>query len=108
MNSATSRRRRRGLPPEMSPIDAGAHFKHPALGHDRPDIAMPLDDSFAKYAVAFINMSRSMRVRASSAFSRLISICSTLTVLIVPTPNNRPAGAAVRTPLYRSRAQILR
>lgn len=36
-------------------------------------------------------MPRSIRMRASSAFSRLMSICSTLTGLTVPTLDDRPA-----------------
>ena len=49
---------------------------------------MPLDEgvlqlcAFAKYAVAFPRMSRSIFTRASSARSRLISICSALTTLL--------------------------
>jgi hypothetical protein len=38
--------------------------------------------AFAKYAVAFSRVSRSIFTRASSARSRLISICSALTALL--------------------------
>ena len=39
-------------------------------------------DPLAKYAVAFSKISRSIFTRASSALSRLISICSALTGLL--------------------------
>ena len=62
-----------------------ADQKHPALHRDRPPAAVLLNegvlqiDPLAKYAVAFPRMSRSIFTRASSALSRLISICSALT-----------------------------
>src|SRR3546814_8209411 len=65
-----------------------ADHKYPALHGDRPHAAMPLDKGvlhfapFAKYAVAFPRMSRSIFTRASSARSRAISICSALTGLL--------------------------
>ncbi|RMT39722.1 hypothetical protein ALP48_02920 [Pseudomonas syringae pv. solidagae] len=62
--------------------------QHPALHTDRPETAMSKDervlqlDAFAKYAVAFSRMSRSILTRASSARRRLISICSGVTDLM--------------------------
>jgi hypothetical protein len=53
---------------------------------------------FAKYAVAFPRMSRSIFTRANSARKRLISICSALTLLL-PAPFNRPSRCAL-TQLY--------
>ena len=70
-------------------IAGHAHLEHPALHADRPDPPVAFDEGvlhfapFAKYAVAFPRMSRSIFTRASSARSRLISICSALTALAV-------------------------
>ena len=64
------------------------------------ELAVPLDPgvlhprSFAKYAVAFPGMSRSIFTRASSARSRAISICSGLTGF-VPAPISRPSLSAL-------------
>jgi len=63
-------------------------LQNPALHRDGPHAPVALDegvlhfDAFAKYAVAFPRMSRSIFTRASSARSRLISICSALTGLL--------------------------
>ncbi|WZI46269.1 hypothetical protein RTZ60_003725 [Pseudomonas syringae pv. actinidiae] len=62
--------------------------QHPALHNDRPETAMSKNervlqlDAFAKYAVAFSRMSRSILTRANSARKRLISICSGVTGLM--------------------------
>ncbi|OSO26356.1 hypothetical protein BV321_05185 [Pseudomonas syringae pv. actinidiae] len=62
--------------------------QHPALHNDRPETAMSKNervlqlDAFAKYAVAFSRMSRSILTRANSARRRLISICSGVTGLM--------------------------
>ncbi len=59
-----------------------AHAQHTALHRDRPNATVALNegvlqiDPFAKYAVAFPRMSRSIFTRANSARNRLISICS--------------------------------
>jgi len=50
--------------------------------------------TFAKYAVAFPRMSRSILTRASSALSRLISICSALTTLL-SAPLSLPSRSAL-------------
>jgi hypothetical protein len=82
----------------MLVIAAGAHLRDAALDYDRPDIAMLLDkgvphrDSLAKYAVAFSKMSRFMRTRDSSAFSRAISIYSAVRSL-PRTSRRRPAAS---------------
>lgn len=63
-------------------------------------MAMSLDKgalhngSFAKYAAAFFRMSRSILTRGNSAFRRLISICSALT-LKVAAPFKPPLPAAL-------------
>ncbi len=58
-----------------------ADKQHPALHADRPETPMTCDEGiihfwpFAKYAVAFPRMSRTIVTPASSARKRLISIC---------------------------------
>lgn len=65
-----------------------ADAQHSALHADGPTVSMGQDkgvpqlDAFAKYAVAFPRISRSILTRASSARRRLISICSALTGLL--------------------------
>src|SRR5271167_3476051 len=65
-----------------------AHVQDPALHADRPHPPVTLNKGvlyfwpFAKYAVAFPRMSRSIFTRANSARKRLISICSALTLLL--------------------------
>src|SRR5438105_4345068 len=77
-----------GLANKVLVISAHADSQHPALHGNRPDAPVALDEGvlhfepFAKYAVAFPRMSRSIFTRASSALSRLISICSALTGLL--------------------------
>ena len=62
---------------------------------------MPFDegvahlDSLAKYAVTFFRMSRSIRVRASSAVNQLISTCSSLTAFTPARPVKRPEASAL-------------
>src|ERR1039458_4504093 len=81
-----------------------AHQQHPALHTDRPDQLVALNKGvlhfwpFAKYAVAFPRMSRSIFTRANSARKRLISICSELTLLLFA-PVSRPSRFAL-TQLY--------
>ena len=60
-------------------IAAGTEFKSSAHGFDRKHVAMianpdvPHSDSFAKYAVAFFKISRSISAAFSCFRSRLIS-----------------------------------
>src|SRR5258707_15018626 len=74
-----------------------AHQQNPALHPDRPNSLVALNKGilhfwpFAKNAVAFPRMSRSIVTRASSARKRLISICSAVTALFPMTPFNLPA-----------------
>ena len=88
-----------GLARSILAIAAGANVQRPTLRRYRPDFSMSLDkgvshrDSLAKYAAAFFRMSRSIRVLASSAFRRAISICSALTAFPA-TSRNRPAASA--------------
>lgn len=64
-------------PPHLILMETrNAHSQHPALYTDRPDPPMAFDEGihhfwpFAKYAVAFPRMSRSIVTRASSARKR--------------------------------------
>src|ERR1035441_10892772 len=74
-----------------------AHQQHPALHTDRPDQLVALNKDvlhfwhFAKYAVAFPRMSRSIVTRANSARRRLFSICSALTSGLLLAPFKVPA-----------------
>src|SRR5664279_4421394 len=74
-----------------------AHQQHPALHTDRPDQLVALNKGvlhfwpFAKYAVAFPRMSRSIVTRASSARRRLFSICSAVTAGLLLPPFKVPA-----------------
>lgn len=70
-------------------MEAGcADAQYPTLQTNRPAMAMSGNervlqlDAFAKYAVAFSKISRSIFTRVSSARRRLISICSAVTGLI--------------------------
>ena len=86
---------RTSRPHKVLVVPSLAGLKNPALYRDWPNPAVPLDEgvlqlcTFAKYAVAFPRMSRSIFTRASSARSRLISICSALTTLL-PAPLSLP------------------
>src|SRR5665811_2147267 len=66
-------------------VTGHAHPQNSALHADRPHPPVTLNKGvlhfwpFAKYAVAFPRMSRSILTRANSARKRLISICSALT-----------------------------
>ena len=77
-----------GTAKEVRVVAGRADLQHPALHRDRPRKPVTLDegvlqiDPLAKYAVAFAKISRSIFTRASSARSRLISICSALTGLL--------------------------
>ena len=70
---------------------------------------------FAKYAVAFPRMSRSIVTRANSARKRLISICSAVTPVLPLTAFNFPACFALTqfdhvcstTPRLRAAAAML-
>src|SRR5215813_1020527 len=78
-----------------------ACLKHPPLHTDRPAAPMAFDAGilhfwpFAKNAVAFPTMSRSIFTRASSARKRLISICSGVTPVLLPTSFSFPARFAL-------------
>src|SRR6266704_1454684 len=82
-----------------------AYEQHPALHADRPHPPVMMNKGvlhfwpFAKYAVAFPKMSRSILTRANSARKRLISICSMLTALLLAGPFSRPSRFAL-TQLY--------
>src|ERR1039458_1625922 len=77
-----------------------AHAQHPALHADRPHPPVTLNKGvlhfwpFAKYAVAFPRMSRSILTRANSARKRLISFCSALTALLLEATCSRPSRVA--------------
>jgi hypothetical protein len=72
-------------PPQVLVVTGDAHAEHSALHTDRPDPPVALNNGilhfwpFAKYAIAFPRMSRSIVTRVNSARRRLISICSALT-----------------------------
>jgi len=89
-----------GAAHEMLVVARHAGLQHTALHRDRPQAPMSLDEgvlqlcAFAKYAVAFPRMSRSIFTRASSARSLLISICSALTGLL-STPLSLPCRCAL-------------
>ena len=74
-----------------------AYTQYPALHTDGPDPPMALNKDvfhfwpFAKYAVAFPRMSRSIVTRANSARKRAISICSAVTPDAPETCFNFPA-----------------
>src|SRR5664279_241240 len=78
-----------------------AHAQHPALHPDWPHPPVMLNKGvlhfwpFAKYAVAFPRMSRSILTRANSARKRLISICSALTALLLLAPLSLPSRCAL-------------
>src|SRR5512133_1794795 len=86
---------------EVLVVPGYAHTQHPALHRDWPDAAVALDkgvlqvDPLAKYAVAFPRMSRSIFTRANSARSRLISICSALTLALLSAPLSLPWRCAL-------------
>lgn len=105
---------RRGRPPAAFADPAGStsnvrvkphhtDLQHPALHRDLPQAPVPLDEgvvhfaTFAKYAVAFPWMSRSILTRANSARSRAISICFALTGLL---------SASVSRPCRRALTQL--
>src|SRR6218665_3722 len=79
---------RAGSTNEVFVVAGDAGLQDPTLHRDRPRLAVAVNEgvlqlcAFAKYAVAFPRMSRSIFTRASSARSRLISICSALTALL--------------------------
>jgi len=91
-------------PPPPSPVlmKAGCpHLEHSALHTNRPEMPMAFDEGilhfwpFAKYAVAFPSMSRSIFTRASSARRRLISICSAITPALPLTSFSLPSRCAL-------------
>src|ERR1700747_158331 len=100
-------------------VPGHAHPQHPALHTNRPHPPVMSNKGvlhfgpFAKYAVAFPRMSRSIFTRANSARKRLISICSALTLL--PRPFSRPPRCALSqlynvcstTPRLRAAAAML-
>src|SRR6202522_2648683 len=73
-----------------------AHQQYPALHRDRPDQLVALNKgvlhfcTFAKYAVAFPSMSRSIVTRANSARRRMFSICSAVTSALLLGPRKFP------------------
>ena len=88
-------------PRKVLMIAGHAHPEHPALHTDRPDPPMALNKGilhfwpFAKYAVAFPRMSRSIVTRASSARRRLISICSARHPRLAATPFSLPSRCSL-------------
>src|ERR1017187_9951384 len=82
-------------------VTGHAHPQNSALHADRPHPPVISNKGvlhfwpFAKYAVAFPRMSRSIFTRANSARNRLISICSTLTALLLARPFSRPSRFAL-------------
>ena len=70
--------------PEPSVVTAGLDFQHATLPAHRPlslmfpDEGVPQSDSFAKYAAAFFNISRSSVARLSSFCRRRILACASL------------------------------
>src|ERR1035437_3463259 len=94
---------RHNIPP-ANPVFMVAGYAHPqnsALHTDRPHPPVTLNKGvlhfwpFAKYAVAFPRMSRSILTRANSARKRLISICSALTAWLLEAPFSRPSRFAL-------------
>jgi hypothetical protein len=87
-------------------VTGHAHPQNSALHADRPHPPVISNKGvlhfwpFAKYAVAFPRMSRSIFTRPNSARNRLISICSTLTALLLAGPFSRPSRFAL-TQLYK-------
>jgi len=85
---------------EVLVIPGHADMQHPALHRDRPHPSVALHEgvlhrcAFAKYAVAFSRMSRYIFTGASSARSRLISLCSALTTLL-SAPMSLPSRCAL-------------
>src|ERR1017187_8106048 len=86
---------------QMFMVARDAHQQHPALHQDRLDQLVALNKGvlhfwhFAKYAVAFPRMSRSIVTRASSARRRLFSICSAVTCGVLPAPFKVPARCSL-------------
>src|SRR5271165_7164656 len=82
-------------------VTRDAHQQHPALHTDRPDPLVALNKGvlhfwhFAKYAVAFPRMSRSIVTRANSARRRLFSICSAVTSGLLLEPFSVPARCSL-------------
>src|SRR5271167_2202078 len=87
-------------PRQMLVVTGDAHLEHPALHTDRPDPPVALNNGilhfwpFAKYAIAFPRMSRSIVTRVNSARRRLISICSALTCALPLAPLSVPPRCA--------------
>src|SRR5512141_2488974 len=91
--------RERGASHKVFVIPARTHSQDLALHRHRPPLLVAFNpgvlhvDSFAKYAVAFFRMSRSIFTRANSARNRLNSICSALTGLSgIPTKRPWPCA----------------
>src|ERR1700761_2003715 len=83
-------------PRKVAMVAGNAHQKYPALHRDRPDQLVALNKgvlhfcTFAKYAVAFPSMSRSIVTRANSARNRMFSICSAVTSALLLVPRKLP------------------
>jgi hypothetical protein len=114
-------RGRAGQANKVFVVPSHTYAQHTELHRDRPDAAEALDegvlqiDPFAKYAVAFPRMSRSIFTRANSARNQLISICSALTFTLLSAPLSLPWRCALTqlnsvwstTPSVRAAAAIL-
>src|ERR1035441_9422908 len=102
-------------------VTGHAHPQNSALHADRPHPPVTFNKGvlhfwpFAKYAVAFPRMSRSILTRANPARKRLISICPALTALRLEAPCSRPCRCALTqlnsvcstTPTLRAAAAML-
>src|ERR1017187_7215857 len=86
---------------QMFMVARDAHQQHQALHRDRPDQLVVLYKGvlhfwhFAKYAVSFPRMSRSIVTRARSARRRLFSICSAVTCGLLQAPFKVPARCSL-------------
>src|ERR1017187_1808621 len=88
-------------PRQVFMVARDAHQQHTAMHTDRPDQLVALNKGvlhfwhFAKYAVAFPRMSRSIVTRANSARRRLFSICSAVTCGLLLAPFKVPARCSL-------------
>jgi hypothetical protein len=90
-----------GTAHQVPVVASRADLQYAALHRNRPHAAVLLNegvlqiDPLAKYAVAFPRMPGSIFTRASSARSRLISICSALTGALLSAPVSLPWRCAL-------------
>ena len=95
-----ARTRRAGASHEVLVVPGHAPLQDQTLDRDGPHAMVATNEgvlqlcAFAKYAVAFPRMSRSIFTRANSTRSRLISICSAL-MTFVSTPLSWPSRSAL-------------